>query len=485
MGDEPNRRTVALSRLATSAGLDLEAADLLVSDVLVSDVTHDHRSVRPGSLFCCIVGTERDGHDLASEAVAAGAVALLVQRPTGAGVPELVVSDTRAAMGLLAAAFWGDPSTDLAVIGVTGTNGKTTVVTLIDEILTTLGVSVGSIGTLTGVRTTPESTDLQRTLAVMRDRGISVVALEVSSHALALGRVDGCHFAVAAFTNLGSDHLDFHETPERYFEAKARLFEPDRCEVAVVNVDDVHGRLLRDTIGAHGAPALVAVTTEGASVELSGTSSRITWRSKTLRLPLPGRFNVTNAMIAAECVVALGYEPAVVAEALGVVTPPPGRLEFVDRGQPFAVIVDYAHTPDAIENVLVTARELISPSGSVISVIGAGGDRDRSKRPLMGQVASDLADLLFITSDNPRSEDPSAIIAAVASGCHGTEPVLIADRREAILEAVASARPGDVVVLAGKGHEVTQVIGGETLPFDDREVAALAIDERRLGGGWA
>jgi UDP-N-acetylmuramoyl-L-alanyl-D-glutamate--2,6-diaminopimelate ligase len=234
MGDEPRRRTVALSRLAAAAGIDPGDEGSAV-DPMVSDVTHDHREVRPGSLFCCIVGTERDGHDLASEAVTAGAVALVVQRPTGAGVPELVVSDTRAAMGVLAAEFWGNPSTDLAVVGVTGTNGKTTVVTLIDEILTTLGVTVGTIGTLTGVRTTPESTDLQRTLAAMRDSGISVVALEVSSHALALGRVDGCHFAVAAFTNLGVDHLDFHETPERYFEAKARLFEPARCQLAVVN----------------------------------------------------------------------------------------------------------------------------------------------------------------------------------------------------------------------------------------------------------
>jgi UDP-N-acetylmuramoyl-L-alanyl-D-glutamate--2,6-diaminopimelate ligase len=204
-----------------------------------------------------------------------------------------------------------------------------------------------------------------------------------------------------------------------------------------------------------------------------------------VQLPLPGRFNVTNAMIAAECVVALGYDPAVVAQALAVVTPPPGRFEFVDHGQPFAVIVDYAHTPEAIENVLVTARELLAPDGRLIVVIGAGGDRDWSKRPQMGQVASDRADLLFITSDNPRSEDPSAIIAAVASGCRATEPVLIEDRREAIFEAVASARSGDVVVLAGKGHEVTQVVGDESLPFDDREVVVRAIDERRPGGDWS
>jgi len=477
--EEAARPPVPLADLATAAGLD--PTDL--PDVLISDVTHDHRQVRPGSLFCCVVGAHRDGHDLAGDAVAAGAAALLVQRPTGAGVPELVVPDTRIAMGPVAAARWGHPSRRLAVVGVTGTNGKTTVVTLIGSVLATLGTRVEVIGTLTGARTTPESTDLQRSLAAMVDRGVAVVAMEVSSHALVLGRVEGTHFEVGAFTNLGVDHLDFHRTPERYFAAKAQLFEPGRCDLAVVNIDDVHGRLLRDSIVPAGAPSIVTVTTEGASIELGPASSTFTWRDLPVRLRLAGRFNVTNALIAAECVVALGHDPAAVADALSAASAPPGRFELVSGPQPFTVVVDYAHTPDALGNVLATARELVAEGGRLLIVFGAGGDRDASKRPQMGAVASDAADAVYLTSDNPRSESPSAIMAAVAAGCHGDEPNMIEDRRAAISAALTAAGPGDVVVIAGKGHETTQVTGDEVVPFDDRVVASEVLAGLGHAGG--
>ncbi len=469
--------------LPSSPGLRLSAlADAIAAtvtgddDPVVADVTHDHRQVRPGSLFCCIVGTTHDGHDHAGEAVAQGAVALLCERPLGIGVPEIIVDDARAAAGSLAAAAWGNPSRQLTVVGVTGTNGKTTVVTLVAQLLTALGVSAEVIGTLTNVRTTPESTDLQRTLASMVDNGTAVVAMEVSSHALVLGRVNGTHFEVAAFTNLGTDHLDFHETPERYFDAKAALFEPGRCDVAVINIDDVHGRLLSQTIAHAAAPELVRVSADASDIQLSPTGTRFSWHGTTVQLPLRGRFNVTNALIAAEILVALGHPPLAVASALTGVVAPAGRFESVDRGQDFAVLVDFAHTPDALDVMLDAASELTGPDGRLIVVFGAGGDRDRSKRPQMGEVVSRNADVVIVTSDNPRSELPSTIMAAVAEGCREVEPILIEDRREAIAAAIDAAGSGDVIVIAGKGHETTQTIGDRVEPFDDRLVAAELLE---------
>jgi UDP-N-acetylmuramoyl-L-alanyl-D-glutamate--2,6-diaminopimelate ligase len=402
---------------------------------------------------------------------------LVSRRLEGVDVPQVLVDDTRGAMPLAASTCWGDPSSRLSVVGVTGTNGKTTVVTLVGGVLAALGRQVRVVGTLTGARTTPEATDLQAMLAAYVDEGVDAVAMEVSSHALALHRVDGVHFEVAVFTNLGLDHLDFHGTVERYFEAKAALFEPDRSSVAVLDVDSPHGRLLRDA-APEGRPIVEYSLHDARDLELTGAGSRFDWRGQHVELRLAGRFNVSNALAAAEACVALGHAPEEVAAALGAVNAPPGRFELVSAGQPFVVVVDYAHTPDGLEEVLRTARELTT--GRLWVVFGCGGDRDRSKRPRMGEVACRLADEVIITSDNPRSEDPSAIIAAVRSGCPLPEPMTEPDRRTAIALAIDGATEGDVVVLAGKGHETVQEIGSRVLPFDDRLVAAEVLAAR----GW-
>ena len=475
-----------VSALASAVG----ATVIGEGELVVTAVTHDSSRVTSGAMFCCIRGEQVDGHSFAREAVAAGAVALLIdeaaaedgtlQRDLGPAVTLVVVPDTRRAMGPLAARFWSYPSQDLSVIGVTGTNGKTTTVTLVAQLLERLGVRCGVIGTLTGVRTTPEAPDLQEQLRAFADTGHAVVAMEVSSHALALHRVDGTRFAAAVFTNLGLDHLDFHGTEARYFEAKARLFDPELSEVGIVNLDDVHGRLLRDASDAH----VIGYSLDDLDgLELGAFGARFTWRGHAVALGLCGRFNVSNALAAAEVLVALGHDPAEVARALATVSPPPGRFEMVSAGQPFAVVVDYAHTPDALENLLVTADELVA-GGSLRLVFGCGGDRDRSKRPLMGAVASEFADFVMITSDNPRSEDPAAIIAAVKSGCgtggRARSLAAVVDRHDAIRQVLADAVPGDVVVIAGKGHETTQVSATSVVEFDDRVVAAEVLGEQ----GW-
>jgi UDP-N-acetylmuramoyl-L-alanyl-D-glutamate--2,6-diaminopimelate ligase len=446
--------------------------------VAVSSVEHDSRHVQPGALFCCVPGGRVDGHDFAEDAVAAGAVALVVERVLPLDAPQLVVDDVRVAMGPIAAAVAGDPSTHLDVIGVTGTNGKTTVVAVVGHVLEHAGRPTEVIGTLTGARTTPEAPELQRQLRGALDAGRQAVAMEVSSHALALHRVDGIHFRVAAFTNLGADHLDFHETPERYFEAKAQLFAPGRADVAVLVVDDVHGRLLRDTVPM----PVVEVSLAGIDdLVLDAAGSRFTWRGHAVSLPLLGRHNVLNALVAAECCVAIGVDPAVVAAARATAPVPPGRFELVRRGQDFSVVVDYAHTPDALERALEAARTITA--GRVHVVFGCGGDRDPSKRSRMGAVADQLADVATVTSDNPRSEDPSTIMAAVRSGFERLDPRLEPDRAAAIEDAVRSAAPGDLVLITGKGHETTQVFADREVHFDDHEVAAAAIDARLARGG--
>jgi len=450
---------------------------------LISDVTHDSRAVVDGSLFCAVPGTARNGADFVPEALTAGAAALLVAEPLDLGegweaVPQVVVPSVRVAMAAVASELWGDPSSSVSLVGVTGTNGKTTVVGLVEQLVEHAGQRAMVVGTLTGERTTPESTDLARLLSRAVDDEVDVVAMEVSSHALALDRVSAMHFEVAAFTNLGSDHLDFHGTRERYFEAKSRLFQPGRSRVAVLNVDDVHGRLLRDTLVGDEDPVVVEVSADRAEPVLEGSSSHFNWRGRRVSLPLAGRFNVTNALIAAECVVALGVPVDDVAAGLATVTAPPGRFELVDAGQPFTVVVDYAHTPDALERVLDAGRELCS--GRLVVVLGAGGDRDASKRPAMGTAAGAGADVVVVTSDNPRSEDPSTIMAAVAGGCVGVTPIMEIDRRAAIRAALVDRSPGDVVVIAGKGHETTQTIGDRVIPFDDRAVAREVLCEL----GW-
>ena len=449
--------------LALAAGATIDGA----GNVAVRGVTHDSARVLPGWLFCCIRGARSDGHDFAQAAVGAGAVALLCDHHLDIDVTQLIVGDTRVAVGPMAAAFWGRPSFgEIDVVGVTGTNGKTTVVTLIDQILDEVGRHCEVIGTLTGPRTTPEATDLQSLLRGFVDAGADTVAMEVSSHALELHRVSGTHFRVAVFTNLGLDHLDFHGTPEKYFQAKAKLFEPSMADTAVVNLDDVHGRLLRD---AAEIDVVGYSLDQLDSLRIEPLGSTFRWRGHDVSAPISGRFNVSNVLAAAETCVVLGVDPALVARAISTVRAPSGRFELVHGGQPFTVIVDYAHTPEGLSNLLEAARELVD-GGQLQVVFGCGGDRERSKRPKMGEVACQLADRVVVTSDNPRSEDPAAIISAVTAGCSGDVTTEV-DRRAAIALALGSARRGDVVVVAGKGHETTQTTRHRVDAFDDRVVA--------------
>jgi UDP-N-acetylmuramoyl-L-alanyl-D-glutamate--2,6-diaminopimelate ligase len=450
--------------------------------VEIGGLAYDNRAVEPGTLFFCVPGFTRDGHDFASDAVARGAAALVVARPVDAGVPEVQVADVRAAMATAAARFYGDPTASLPVVGVTGTNGKTTTAFLVRALLEAAGRRCGLLGTVTSVvagderptvRTTPEAIDLQRTFREMLDGGDRACAMEISSHALELRRADGIHVAAAVFTNLTQDHLDFHPTMEDYFQAKRRLFTSSSTRARVVNVDDPYGRRLAEefpvvsfAIDRHADYRAVDVQTGFA-----GTDCRFETPDGAfdVHVPLPGRFNVANALGAWAAVRALGVELTALPDSARV----PGRFEPVDEGQPFAVLVDYAHTPDSLENVLRAARELAT--GRVIAVFGAGGDRDRGKRPLMGEIGARLADVALVTSDNPRSEDPEAIIAEILAGA-GREVEHDVDRRRSIHRAVALAEPGDVVVIAGKGHEQGQEFeGGRKEPFDDIAVAREAL----------
>lgn len=443
----------------------------------ITDVVADSRRVTPDSLFCCVPGAVHDGHDHAAAAVQAGAVALLCERELPVEVPQLVVDDVRSAMAPVAARVHGDPSRRLDVIGVTGTNGKTTVVSMVAAILSAAGRRVRTIGTLTGERTTPEAPDLQRQLAAFVAEGVEAVAMEVSSHALALHRVDAVEFAVGAFTNLGIDHLDFHGTPEAYFAAKALLFEPGRARIGVVNVDDVRGRLLLD---AAEGPMVGVGLSDAGDVRSDRRGTTFEWRGVTVRLAMHGRHNVANALVAAEACRALGVDVVTVAAGLSSLSVVPGRFETIDVPGGAVAVVDYAHTPEALEEVLAASRDLAADRGRVTVVFGCGGDRDRSKRPRMGAVASRLADRVIVTTDNPRSEDPGSIISAVVEGCESPVEV-VPDRAEAIARAFVGIGSDDVVLIAGKGHERGQAIGDRTLPFDDREQVRAVIDA--LPGG--
>ena len=447
----------------------------------VTAVVQDSRDVVPGALFCCVRGAHVDGHEFAAPAVRSGATALLVDHPLDLPAAQLVVDDTRAAMGHLAAAFWGRPSTALTMVGVTGTNGKTTTSSLIASVLDACGMGAGVIGTLTGKHTTPEATDLQRQLAEFRDTGRAAVVMEVSSHALALDRVAGCHFDVGVFTNLGRDHLDLHGTMEAYFAAKARLFEQTLTAVGVVNADDPFGRrLLADAT----VPLIGFSLEELDDVEVTPVQHAYRWRGVRFEVGVGAAFNVMNSFAAVRACVALGLSVEDVAAGLRSAPPVPGRFEPVDAGQPFSVIVDFAHTPDGLEAALRSARA-VAGGGRLITVFGCGGDRDREKRPQMGAVAATLADRVVVTSDNPRSEDPELIINAIISGVPGDyrdRVVSDPDRRRAFTVAFQQARPGDVVVIAGKGHETTQTIGAQVLPFDDRGVARALLAGMSSGG---
>jgi UDP-N-acetylmuramoyl-L-alanyl-D-glutamate--2,6-diaminopimelate ligase len=468
----------------------------------ITALAYDSRRVRAGALFFCVSGYERDGHDFAAQALAAGASGLVVERPLELGVPELLVSSTRAAMGPLAARFYGDPSSSMRVVGVTGTNGKTTTAHLVCALLEAIGERCGLLGTVesrvagerrAASRTTPEAIDLQRDLRAMLDAGEHSCAMEVSSHALALGRTDCVRFAAAIFTNLTQDHLDFHETMEDYFQAKRRMFVPSAQQpkpgVSIVNLDDPYGLRLA---GELDDAVTFAIDTEAdyrareLRIELGRTHLQLDTPSGThsLSLGLPGRFNVANALGALAAVHALGGELDTLLAALERGVRVPGRLEPVEAGQEFAVLVDYAHTPDSLQNVLRTAHEV--SRGRVICVFGAGGDRDRAKRPLMGEIGARLADVLLVTSDNPRSEDPQEIVEQIMVGARQVKRSAVAtpvvcelDRRAAIERAVEVAEPGDVLVIAGKGHERGQEFAaGAKLPFDDVAVAREALAAR-------
>ena len=448
----------------------------------VSSIEFDSRRVLPGALFCCVPGQRTDGHLHAADAVKDGATSLLCDRFLDLEVTQVRVAPgaVRPAMAEVASAFYDHPSRALATVGVTGTNGKTTVTQLVRSVLDGAGRPTGVIGTLEGERTTPEAPVLQRLLAELRDAGRTAVAMEVSSHALTQHRVDGIVFDVAAFTNLSREHLDHHRTMEEYFEAKAGLFDRSRSKLAVVNVDDPWGlRLAGELAGADVVPVR---RSDAEDVVLSVGSSSFRWRGVPVTLPLSGIFNVDNALLAAAIATALGVDDEQVAEGLGVAPVLPGRMEVVSAGAPFVVIVDYAHTPAGLEEALRAARGLAG-SGRVISLFGCGGDRDPGKRPEMGAAAARWSDVVVLTSDNPRSEDPAAIIDQVRAGIGaGVDLVVDPDRGHAIVVAVGLARAGDVVVLAGKGHETTQTVGGQLLPFDDRAEARRALDGR-FGGG--
>ncbi len=450
----------------------------------VRTVEFDSRRASPGALFCCVPGRRTDGHLHAAEAVARGATSLLCEHFLDLAVTQVRVpiGGVRPAMARVATAFYGHPARQLTTVGVTGTNGKTTVSQLVRSVLETDGRRTGALGTLAGVRTTPEAPDLQRTLAGLAHDGCVAAVLEVSSHALTEHRVDGIRFDVAAFTNLSRDHLDHHGGMEAYFAAKASLFTPDRCARAVVFVDDPWGARLAASLADD---RVVRVRRDEASdVELAVGTTRFGWRGHRVTLPLTGRFNVDNALVAAAVAVALGVAEDRVAAGLAAAAPVPGRMEVVGPGAPVAVVVDYAHTPGGLEVALRACRSLAG-EGRVLCVFGCGGDRDAGKRPEMGRVASLLADLVVLTSDNPRSEEPGAIIAAVVAGlAPGTVPVVEPDRAAAIRAAVARAEPGDLVLVAGKGHETTQTVAGRAVPFDDRQEAAAALAER-FGGGPA
>jgi UDP-N-acetylmuramoyl-L-alanyl-D-glutamate--2,6-diaminopimelate ligase len=472
------------------------------ASVDVQGIAYDSRQVVPGDLFCCVPGLLSDGHAFAADAVDRGAVGLLCEHliPELLGRPviqtRIAPGTIRPAMARLAAAFYGYPARDLLMIGVTGTNGKTTVTQILGDLLEASGRPTNVMGTLSGTRTTPEATEVQGLLAQVRDAQRSdgrrhAVAMEVSSHALVQARVEGIHFDVAVFTNLSHDHLDYHGTMEAYFAAKSSLFHSDHALMGVVNADDPWGQQLLRKVRI---PMVAVHRSDASEVVLRPGRTEFTWRGQRVSTPLTGAINVDNTLLAAEAALCLGLEPSEVAGALSSVSPVPGRLQVIaaparasapESGvPPFTVMVDYAHTPAGLEVVLREARTLTGNHGRVLVVFGCGGNRDRSKRPKMGRAASNLSDTAVLTSDNPRDEDPLAIIEEVRAGVvasdgdqHGTF-VVEPDRRAAIDRVLDEARPGDVVIIAGKGHETTQEIGARKLPFDDVVEARRSLSRR-------
>jgi UDP-N-acetylmuramoyl-L-alanyl-D-glutamate--2,6-diaminopimelate ligase len=473
---------------------------------VVQGITHDSRLVRPGDLYLARPGEHTHGIQHVADAASAGAVAVLTDPPSvetalAAGVATVVaVPDPRAAAGPAAAWVYGNPAAALTVVGITGTNGKTTTAYLVDAGLRAGGHATGMIGTvethvagtvIPSMRTTPESTDLQALFAVMRERGVDAVAMEVSSHALALDRVAGTEFAIGVFTNLSQDHLDFHADMDDYYSAKARLFAGTLARRGVVMVDDEWGRrLAREsavpvvTVGSSDADWHIVDTRAAAA----GSAARLVAPNGSvhdIEIALPGRFNIANAAVAYVVLLELGVAPEDAARGLAGLAAVPGRMERVDSGQPFLVVVDYAHTPDAVASLLEEAQLLTRDGGRVVVVLGCGGDRDRGKRPLMGAAAARGADVAVFTNDNPRSEEPQAILDAMTAGADGGRARVLVepDRRAAIRLALSQCAAGDVLVVAGKGHEQGQETAGVVLPFDDRVVVRELLREAGHNGG--
>ncbi|HCA85920.1 MAG TPA: UDP-N-acetylmuramoyl-L-alanyl-D-glutamate--2,6-diaminopimelate ligase [Streptomyces sp.] len=503
----PNRvPPTPVAELAEQLGTEVPAG---AGDTAVTGITHDSRAVRPGDVYAALPGARYHGADFAAQAAGLGAAAVLTdpagaERAADTGLPVLVVDDPRARMGQLAGTVYGEPGRDLLQIGITGTSGKTTTAYMIDGGLRAAargtGESTGLIGTvesrigderIKSERTTPEATELQALFAVMRERGVRSVTMEVSSHALVLGRVDGCVFDVAVFSNLSPEHLDFHPDMEDYFQAKARLFTARRSRAAVVNLDDEYGRRLAreseipvTTYSAEGHPDADWRATDVEAGPLGSVFTAVGPKGESVRaaVPLPGPFNVANALAALTALVTAGIDPQTAADGVADIPGVPGRLERVDAGQPYLAFVDYAHKPDAVESVLRAVRRVTD--GRLHAVLGCGGDRDPHKRVSMGAALARLSDTAVLTSDNPRSEDPLAILAVMLTGAsevpvHERGDVLLhADRAEAIAAAVARAEPGDAVLVLGKGHEQGQHIAGVVRAFDDREVLGEAIRAR-------
>ena len=499
----PRPAHVSATPLAELAG-QLGAEQLTSADtVQVTGITHDSRAVRPGDLYAALPGARLHGADFVDQAVGLGAVAVLTdpsgaERAAAAGLPALVVENPRARMGELAATIYGRPGGDLLQIGITGTSGKTTTAYLVEGGLQAVR-STGLIGTvemrigderIKSERTTPEATDLQALFAVMRERGVDSVVMEVSSHALVLGRVDGCVFDVAVFNNLSPEHMEFHSGMEDYFQAKAQLFTPERSRLGVVNLDDEYGRRLVDeatvpvvTFSAEGHPDADWRAEDVRVGPMDSTFTVVGPKGERIaaKAPLPGSFNVANTLAAVAALAVAGIDPQTAADGIAAVPGVPGRLERVDAGQPYLAVVDYAHKTDAVESVLKALRKVTE--GSLHVVLGCGGDRDTTKRGPMGAAMARLSDPAVLTSDNPRSEDPLAILATMLEGAASVpshergEVLLFEDRAAAIAAAVARAQPGDTVLVAGKGHEQGQDLAGVVRPFDDRQVLREAIQQ--------
>ncbi|MBR5291904.1 MAG: UDP-N-acetylmuramoyl-L-alanyl-D-glutamate--2,6-diaminopimelate ligase [Clostridia bacterium] len=462
------------------------AHTLIGEDVEVNELRYNSRKVEKGDVFCCVVGTFADGHKYAAQAVEAGAAALVVERQLDLDVPQVLVENTRIAMAEMAAAYYGNPADEMVMVGITGTNGKTSTSYMLKSIAERMGKKVGLIGTIRNMigdiiidteRTTPESVDLQRILRQMKDENVDVVIMEVSSHSLDQKRVHGISYDVGCFTNLTQDHLDYHRTFENYFAAKKLLFA--QCEKAVINLDDSYAA---DMVAGFDIPVLSVGVREQADVTASeidittrGVQFDFNYRNVTSRfnVPIPGLFSVFNAMSAAGIALSLGWTLDSIKYGLEHMVSVSGRLEPLPTGKnEFTVLLDYAHTPDALENLLKTVRGFAT--GRVVTLFGCGGDRDHAKRPIMGEIAGRFSDFAIVTSDNPRSEDPMEIIASVEDGVKksGCEYIVIENRRDAIEYALKNANKNDVIILAGKGHENYQEINGGKQHFDEKEIVA-------------